>query len=206
LASSDEVGVGETDIQRPLTRDEIAHIVQDVLTHMHDGQGAGIGGLYRELGALALFIRQARDDIAAIRPDEIRSTDIPRATDELDAVVGATEAATNTIMDAAENLSSIGGEVGGDVETRVTEIVGRIYEACSFQDITGQRITKVVRTLKAIEHKVERLLRAFGDEAGAGAGDVLAEPVGDAALLNGPQLPGKAMDQDEIDRLLADMG
>ena len=198
--------MGETDAQRPLTRDEIANIVQDVLTHMHGEETRGVGGLYRELGALALFIRQARDDIAAVRPDEIRSTDIPRATDELDAVVGATEEATNTIMDAAEKLANIGSEVGGDVETRVTEIVGSIYEACSFQDITGQRITKVVRTLKVIEGKVERLLRAFGDEAAAAGGQIAVAPDNDAALLNGPQLPGKAMGQDEIDRLLAEMG
>lgn len=198
--------MGETDAQRPLTRDEIANIVHDVLTDMRGEETGGIGGLYRELGALALYIRQARDDIAAIRPDDIRSTDIPRATDELDAVVGATEAATNTIMDAAEQLTNIGGEVGGDVETRVTEIVGRIYEACSFQDITGQRITKVVKTLKAIEGKVERLLRAFGEEVSGSATEPEPAPTGDAALLNGPQLPGKAMDQDEIDRLLAEMG
>ncbi|GIL41501.1 protein phosphatase CheZ [Roseiterribacter gracilis] len=198
--------MGETDAQRPLTRDEIANIVQDVLTHMHGEETGGVGSLYRELGALALFIRQARDDIAAVRPDDIRSTDIPRATDELDAVVGATEAATNTIMDAAEKLTDIGGEVGGDVETRVTEIVGRIYEACSFQDITGQRITKVVKTLKVIEGKVERLLRAFGDEVAGSSAEFEPAPTGDAALLNGPQLPGKAMDQDEIDRLMAEMG
>lgn len=198
--------MGETDAQRPLTRDEIANIVHDVLTHMHGEETSGLGGLYRELGALALFIRQARDDIAAVRPDEIRRTDIPRATDELDAVVGATEEATNTIMDAAEKLNGIGSEVGGEVETRVTEIVGRIYEACSFQDITGQRITKVVRTLKVIEGKVERLLRAFGDEVATASDAGAPAPDHDAALLNGPQLPGKAMGQDEIDRLLAEMG
>ena len=36
-------------------------------------------------------------------------------------------------------------------------VVTRIYEACSFQDITGQRIGKVVTALKAIEGRVQQV-------------------------------------------------
>src|SRR6185437_3448091 len=54
--------------------------------------------LYREVEALADYIRNARAEIAELRPDEIRDRHIPIATDELDAVVEATADATGTIL------------------------------------------------------------------------------------------------------------
>ena len=82
----------------------------------------------------------------------------------------------------------------------------RIYEACSFQDITGQRITKVVNTLKTIEAKVTLIIDTFGmhhwqDIAPSIKTDT-QKP--DAHLLNGPQMPAAAMAQADIDALLAD--
>lgn len=80
----------------------------------------------------------------------------------------------------------------------------KIFEACSFQDITGQRIRKVVRTLTDIEERVGHLISLLGDKA-AGTGDNEDKRVGDARLLNGPQLPPQAVSQDEIDKLLAEL-
>jgi chemotaxis protein CheZ len=81
----------------------------------------------------------------------------------------------------------------------------KIYEACSFQDITGQRITKVVATLKAIDAKVAQMLTAFGGRARVATAAAPVVPALDAgeSLLHGPQLPAAAMDQTDIDKLLA---
>jgi chemotaxis protein CheZ len=82
--------------------------------------------------------------------------------------------------------------------------VTRIFEACNFQDITGQRITKVVRTLKHIEGKIEVLIQALGEEVQkTHRSAAAADPNNEDSLLNGPQLPGNAIDQSEIDKLLA---
>ncbi len=96
------------------------------------------------------------------------------------------------------------------VETRniLGAAVTRIYEACNFQDVTGQRINKVVTTLKFIEQKIDALLDAFGE----GIADIqkLApppppEPVDeDAKLMHGPQLPKEANKQAEIDAIMAE--
>jgi chemotaxis protein CheZ len=82
----------------------------------------------------------------------------------------------------------------------VQNAITQIYEACSFQDITGQRITKVVKALQAIEGKVLELA------GGQSTGVVLHLDVSDKtdSLLNGPSLPAEAMDQDDIDKLLGD--
>ncbi len=50
----------------------------------------------------------------------------------------------------------------GDKPPGLQDATTRIYEACSFQDITGQRITKVVATLKTIERKVAHIIGTFG--------------------------------------------
>lgn len=157
--------------------------------------------LFDELTRLARFIEAAKRDIAALHPDEIRQKHLPSAADELDAIVAATADATGAILDAAEKLSAIrvDGPGAGD---QITEQVTRIFEACTFQDITGQRITKVVKTLQQIELKVGELVRAFGGAPPPVRPSVKrARRADDAALLNGPQLPADAASQSEIDAL-----
>jgi chemotaxis protein CheZ len=184
---------------------EIGTVVRALLDTMTGDIDGNDFKLFREIESLAGYIRAAKAEIAALRPGEIKNEFIASATDELDAIVGATEAATNEIMDAAEHMETLSSMMDEQVAARLTEITTRIFEACTFQDITGQRITKVVRMLKEIECRVESLVRAFG-------GDVADSPqssgkssavVSDEDLLNGPQLPPNAADQAEIDRLLA---
>jgi len=171
---------------------------------------------------LAKFIENAKQEMAALQPAEIRDQHIPTATDELDAVVGATEQATFAIFDACDVITNIAGQIDPENSAKLSEQVTKIFEACNFQDITGQRISKVVRTLKHIESKVDMIVAAFGDEvrqnhtpAHAHAAHAAAaahapnfatdrpEDDPETALLHGPQMASNAMDQDEIDRLLA---
>jgi chemotaxis protein CheZ len=165
--------------------------------------------LYAEVESLARYIVTAKSEIAALRPDEIMSDHIPSATDELDAIVGSTEEATNGILQAMESLEALTGEMAPEMAEKVTDAVTQVYESCNFQDITGQRITKVVKALKHIESKVDALVAAFGDEISKykathpQAEKAEENPMSDKALLNGPQLPDNAGKQDDIDALLA---
>jgi chemotaxis protein CheZ len=96
-------------------------------------------------------------------------------------------------------------EVAAPQAAKLGEIVGEIYEACSFQDITGQRIAKVLRALRTIEERLARMAATL-DRAGSGPVAPTADTrIGDAALLNGPQLASQAMSQSDIDALLADL-
>ena len=95
------------------------------------------------------------------------------------------------------------GELKGISTKTIEEQVIKIFEACSFQDITGQRITKVVATLKTIEGKVETLVNALGNKMPGFYEDADGED-DEVSLLNGPQLPDQAISQDDIDKLLAE--
>jgi chemotaxis protein CheZ len=168
--------------------------------------------LYSEIEALARYIDGAKAEIAEIRPDEIRDEHLPAATDELEQIVGATENATNQILESVETVEEVAEELDSDKADKITTAVTNIYEACSFQDITGQRITKVVKTLQQIESKVEALLAAFGEEVARErrkfGGDKAAEPEmsqeeKEQSLMNGPANAGEGISQDDIDALLA---
>lgn len=192
----------------PVDVNEMAEIVRGIVNTLHGDLTAGEAAVYNELDGLAQMIRNAKAEIAEIRPDEISSRHLPVAQDELDAVVKAAEQATHEIMAAAEKIEATAAAVGGEHADVLSEAVTNIYEACGFQDITGQRITKVVRTLHQIEAKVSALLTAFGEDIkpakkpepkNPGAD---ARPPSDKDLLNGPQMPANAISQDDIDAIL----
>jgi len=183
----------------------VAEVVRSVLASMRGDLDSKEVSLLSEVEALGRTISTAKAEIAALRVDDITVSHIPFATDELDAIVAHTASATNAILTSCEILDAVGAESSGEMAAKLTEAITRIYEACSFQDITGQRITKVVATLKTIEAKVASIIDAFGERAdpAATALAVHAAPAAAPSLLNGPQLPTAAMDQSDIDRLLA---
>ncbi len=182
--------------------DVVADVVRAVLATMSGDLSAQETSLLAEVEELGKTIASAKAEIAALRVDDITQAHIPFATDELDAIVEHTATATNAILSSCETLDAVSGSLSGEAAAKLQDATTRIYEACSFQDITGQRITKVVGTLKAIEAKVAQIIVAFGG-TGGGMESVSAEPADDASLLNGPQHPTVAMDQSDIDRLLA---
>ena len=180
----------------------VAEVVHAVLATMSGDLSAQETSLLAEVEALGHTIACAKAEIAALRFDDITDNHIPFATDELDAIVEHTATATNAILTSCETLDSVAGTLSGEPAVKLQDATTRIYEACGFQDITGQRITKVVATLKTIEAKVTYIVTTFGrGDAGEAAGSPVE--VGEAGLLNGPQHSAVAMDQSDIDKLLA---
>ncbi|MEM1288467.1 MAG: protein phosphatase CheZ [Pseudomonadota bacterium] len=161
--------------------------------------------------AFADAVRDAAQDIHALRSqlstlgvDEMRGDRLPEAGMELDAVVEETEKATDRIMEAAEAIMAADRTDKEGFEALVDTQMIDIFEACTFQDITGQRIGKVVETLKRLETRFDRLLDALPEgEASA----VLTEEEQayekrrSEQILNGPQLDGPEVAQDAIDAL-----
>lgn len=160
-----------------------------------------------ELRNLVEFIAHAKEEIAAIKPHQLSTREIPSAADELDAIVDATEEAASKIMDVAEEIGDVAAGLKGKAAKRLEDATTAIFEASSFQDITGQRISKVVATLQHLEQKLAALASAIGDEAieteDASALDETGEVIDEQDLLQGPQLDGAGNSQDDIDAILA---
>ena len=160
----------------------------------------------REMREIADYIVAMKREIGTLQVNDIRHSRIPAAGLELDAIVKATEAATNTIMECAETL--MGADAGDPkaYKTLVDEKMMLVFEACSFQDITGQRVAKVVETLKHIETRVSRFAEAVRTTDILGP---LSEQERARAerkerlLLHGPQLAGAGNAQPDVDTLMA---
>lgn len=164
-----------------------------------------------EVEKIATYIVQAKVEIASITyPTEVTGNDknLSHASIELNEVVRHTEEATNLIMDRADAIMAIAGTLSdADVSTKLVDNAVGIIENCSFQDITGQRIRKVLSTLEQVELRINRLVKLFGGELPTVAA-VMELETGkarrpDEDLLNGPQLSGSKPSQDDIDKLFA---
>lgn len=155
-------------------------------------------------------VSRTQAEIAALRDTSVGDDPLTAASRELRAVVDATESATEQILGSAEAVERAVSHMlalAVDPVMRVhlddtQEAVMRIFEAANFQDITGQRISKVVRALNVVETR----LVAIEDLWRPDAAPVIVTPVpevteDDRHLLNGPQLDNGGMSQDDIDAM-----
>ncbi len=190
--------------------DEVAEVVTSIMSTLEGDVSSLDLRVYKELDELAQYIQNARTEIASLAPDEITHEHLPAAADQLDAIVAATEEATSVILESVETIGAEAAKLKAKGKP-INDQVIRIFEACSFQDITGQRINKVVTTLKHIEDRLDRLVKVFGDEMlrvhRAAAQRESNEPVKpDGVALEGPALKSDGQNrQAEIDALLASL-
>lgn len=192
--------------ERDITLAEAASVTGILISTMHTYFSSIDTNIYTEFANLSKHIDEAHKDIAALQPVDMNAQHIPRAGRELDAIVESTEAATNIIMQAAEEIMAADTSDPQAYQELVRDAAMRIFEACSFQDITGQRISKVVETFTYIKDRVGKLALLIEDV------DVppeiqdnsLEEERKRALILNGPQLRGEAKNQKEVDALFTD--
>jgi chemotaxis protein CheZ len=121
---------------------------------------------------------------------------------ELEAVVEATERAANQIMEAAEAIGDWVASGARDPESvhAVAERINTIFEACTFQDLTGQRIRRAIEHLQKVETMLGGMIQHSGDPP-ADAQPPPPQPLHTA--MHSPVAAGTAdLAQDEIDRLL----
>jgi chemotaxis protein CheZ len=169
--------------------------------------------LKTELVTIHDAIMRTKQEIATLHLTGFRGQSMSRMTHELDAVVAGTEQATQSILNMVEDIDQFAttlietgkGETELSLGRAIQDRVVKVFEACNFQDITGQRISKVVNTWKFIERHVEEMMEIWGGiEAFKDyIPQAPQEPQGDDALLNGPKLADDAghASQDDIDAL-----
>ena len=178
---------------------------RDTIVNQDDAEA-----LKQELVGLFQYIRRVRQEIAAIYRPADGDNQFDSMADQLDAIVGATEEATNTIMEAMEKNDEMlaklrEGITDADHLACLDSIAANgaaVFEACSFQDITGQRVSKVVKSVSYVEERINALIEIWGKDELDNV-DVAAEreKTADEKLLHGPQRTGEGISQDDIDKL-----
>ncbi len=225
IESMVETGFGDTLMGSPAVSVQLEQITQQLAElrtlveaiNSRDeriGQISEGGAFWQDVDAIQRSIQKTKLELATLHAKGLRGEQKSRVTDELDAVVSDTESATETILSSAEAINDATGvlmeQLTGEQQelaNHIYEQVIRIFEACNFQDLTGQRIGKVVGTLKFIEERVTSMMEIWGGpDSLSSLAEVEVEEEeekGDEALLNGPPLAGDVdvVSQDDVDSL-----
>jgi chemotaxis protein CheZ len=182
---------------------EQAEIPDRAPTHDKVGQNCA-----SELVLLQETVGRVRAEIAGFKP--AGGNGMARASRELQAVVTETVSATQAILQAAEDIDDAANTLSAAVKTSheqelahdIRDAVIQIFEACNFQDVSGQRLHKVTTTLASVETQLARLI-----DACAGGPfcphETAADPTTDRRFLNGPKLRDESghSTQTDIDRI-----
>jgi len=166
-----------------------------------------------ELDLIHDAINRTKREIATLHGKSFEGDEMAKVNGELGAVVGGTEQATQQILEATEAIDQAATALSKNISPdqqkllseEIQERVVSIFEACNFQDLTGQRISKVMSTMKFIEQHIYEMMEIWGgvDAIKAHAPAIIDTREGDAKLLNGPKLDGDAghASQNDIDAL-----
>ncbi len=190
---------------------------QKLATDVIDAYRAEIAQVYQlraELDTMKEAISSTKREIASLYRSDTEGKGMRRVAGELDAVVGATEQATTSILTGLEEienhaqmLRAMGADASGnDHVGQILERIVSMYEACNFQDLTGQRIGKIVNVLKFVEERLDKMIGVWGG-LDAFKDLIVADGGPDAndekSLLNGPKLEEDIghVDQNDIDAL-----
>jgi chemotaxis regulatin CheY-phosphate phosphatase CheZ len=160
-----------------------------------------------DLVDMSKAIARTKAEIAAMKPDPDHHGKFGEASEELDSVVQATEAATSDILACAERIQEMAwtlreqgveGEVCDFLDAKATEV----YTACSFQDVTGQRTRKVIGVLRYLEARINAMIEIWGLDGATAVDAADVHAAGGDGLLNGPAKPGQGLDQADIDMVM----
>lgn len=171
-----------------------------------------LDSLKAEILRLFELIQKIKQEIASIKHPKASTDHFNTVADQLNAIVGTTEMATQDIMEATEAIQNAAAEVRSHPEAaafaeslgKINDATGRIFESCSFHDLTGQRISRIVRTMNAIEGTLNQLVVIVGEQG------LAALPLAEKKVeqedecgtpLHGPALEGQGFSQEDIDKL-----
>jgi chemotaxis protein CheZ len=164
-----------------------------------------------ELAGIERHMTRIWGELRALQPDRMRRERIETAGAELGAIVSETEEAANRIITAAEGLMAARFDTVEDYRVFNDAQAVAILEACSFQDITGQRVSKVSALLAQVSERIARMASALGVVDAETPEEELAQAEADR-LIAGPVLPDeryghgvgvydRSVNQSELDEL-----
>ena len=206
----------KADGTRTISADELSDIIGEVartLTADLEPQGKTAGA---DAGT-AIEPAPAEDSHAAIAAlAEIGTIDegsgpLAELWHQLDEIRTATQDAASKIIVCAEDVEGIAERPDSDSEDQelFEQLATDMFEATVFQDLTGQRLTRIAEILRQIEYFVTSAKASLGDKSAGEAADTLSENIDKTEqrkveyILHGPQDAGTANTQEEIDKILA---
>jgi len=174
-----------------------------------DGDDALNGGPEGNTERTEFLVRElelAQHNLFPLLSAKFREDKLALAIRHLTEVGNESENAANAILAAAEELGSLADDMPSALRDTVNAVSTRIFEACNFQDVSGQRLNKVRTTLDLMLKRFDILAGLIGEDRVcllSEKWEFFRENEAEK-LLQGPQLKGEGASQGDIDALLAD--
>lgn len=161
----------------------------------------GVGRLRGDLMEMANAIARTKAEIAAISAPSHDQSRLTCASEALDAIVRSTEQATSDILGAAEEVQELAwtlreNGVDNGLCDQLDRHATQIYTACSFQDLTAQRTSRVVHTLRYLEERLIAMIGIWGGDESVPP----APSAGSQTFAVDPSLG--PLDQTDVDRFI----
>ena len=166
--------------------------------------------LAENLEALFLYLQRVRREIASLNCSADGVNKFETMGQQLDGIMESTSEASDTIMDAVEKSGEAVEKLAASLTEpslialldQISDCNNTVFEACAFQDLTGQRVAKIVKSVTYVETRVNKLMEIWGRHELERVDRLPAEKLtDDQKLLNGPQTKAQAISQSEIDKL-----
>lgn len=211
----------KTEGERRISADELSDIIGEVARTLTAdlgplGEPAAAGGSesdppsaqgssFTEISEAALAVLA---DLGTIDSGEGPLAELWHQLDEIRIV---TQDAASKILVCAEDVETVAERPDMDSEdqTLFEQLATDMFEATAFQDLTGQRLTRIGEMLRQIEFLVASARASLGDDSAASAVGTLSENIEKTEkrkveyILHGPEDAGSANTQEEIDKILA---
>jgi len=196
-ALQDTITATKAGTRNDIKLSDVLTIVDQILSSFQSSSQQLDQKLANELSLIQKKIDDTKSELIGLEPfDQDR---VPDAGKELNEIVKSTEEATNQVMQQAEIILAADTTDIEAYKDTVASAVMQIFESCSFQDITGQRINKVIKTLSYVEDRVSSIIDVLGLPQAEGSSQESEDS--QANLLNGPALEGQGVKQDEVDAI-----
>ncbi len=167
--------------------------------------------LETEVVKLFGLVQKLRTDLASVQVPSGETPILETAADQIQAITEESEAATNTVMDATEEISEIAAQLQREIKYTgashiFQDILDRsqsILEACQTHDIIEQRLSRVIRTINLVEGTLNSLVVTVGKNSVTDVETAISGiNMQDGDLeLSGPCAKGGGLSQREIDAL-----
>ncbi len=156
-----------TDTQTVMSAiEKLHHVVSSGLSSpkpVQDSNNIVVETLRNDLIEMAHRIADTQNELSVIGLMDSDPQHLELVSGELDAITRSIEHATSEILESAEEIQEIAWtmrEGGLAVETcdALDARATKIYLACSFQDLTAQRSTKVIETMRFLENRINKMI------------------------------------------------
>ncbi len=168
--------------------------------------------LETEVVKLFQLVEKLKGDLATVHDNDRDGLVLESAADQVAAITQESEAATNTVMDATEEIAAIAAKLKSEIKYAGAQPIFQdildnsqsIIEACQSHDIIQQRLSRIVRTINLVEGTLNSMVVTVGKD---GIADVQTAISGIHLMdgdieLAGPCLAGEGLTQPEVDAIL----